>query len=254
MGSSGGSPTQTTTTELPAWAQPYATSLLNAGFGQALPGGQPGPSPLPYSQVAPFTQDQLKGFDYTRSAAEQAQGLSGAYGGYLNDVVGGKYLDPDSNPYLSKYYDAASRDVMRNYTQAVSPEVLRTAIQSGTPFSSGTAQGYANAQEGLHTALTDLGAKIYAPAYQQERGYQQQGASMLPSAMQAGFLPGEAYGQIGGQQQGQQQQIYNQAYQNIYNQSNWPYQALSNAGSYIPAAVGGTGSVNVQGANQGSIK
>jgi hypothetical protein len=251
---SGGSPTQTTTTELPAWAQPYATSLLQAGFGQALPGGQPGPSPLPYSQVAPFTQDQLKGFQLTRGAADQAQGLSGAYSGYLSDVVGGKYLSPDDNPYLSKYFDAAARDVTRNYTQSTSPEILRQAIQSGTPFSSGTAQAYANAQEGLHTALTDLGAKIYAPAYQQERGYQQQGASMLPSAMQAGFLPGEAYGAIGGQQQGQAQNVYNQAYQNIYNQSQWPYQALSNAGSYIPAATGGTGNVTLRGANQGSIK
>lgn len=143
-------------------------------------------------------------------AANRAAGLKasvGQEGRYISDTLGGKYLNPQSNPYLKATYDKASRSVISNND---------SLFASGGRFNSGAAQ------RALATGLGDMATDLYGQNYQMERGRMENAAQM--AAAQSGRQ--DAMTQFGVGQQlnalgnfGQRQDAANQFNANATN--NW---------------------------------
>src|SRR5438128_1425090 len=132
MGSDGGgTQTSTTTNKLPPWATKYAKEYLGGMFNQAMPGGKPAPSPLPYQQVAPFTEQQMAGMADVSQQAGGAQGALNAAQAQQAATAGGAYLDPANNKALKAYYNAAALPMTQNYEQAIAPNIVADAVRSG---------------------------------------------------------------------------------------------------------------------------
>jgi hypothetical protein len=156
--------TTTTTTNVPDWQQPYIQNLL----------GQSG---------AALSQSQ--------SYAGANQGLVNAGGQQLQDTISGKYLDPNSNPYLSNMYNAAA-DQVKNQ--------VNSNFEGSGRYGSGAQTGELGYQ------LGNLASNMYGNAYQQGRTQQLTAATAAPgyatSAAQSPFAPLQAYQGIVGQPYG----------------------------------------------------
>ena len=117
-------------------------------------------------------------------------------------TMSGQYLDPSKNQALQSYLQAGMDPIVRNYQQAIAPNILSSAVAAGGLGSSGTQNAYDAAQQNLASQLGNYAASVVEPAYQQERGLQQQAIGQA-----AGLLAPEqqAIGQVGsllGQQAG----------------------------------------------------
>ena len=98
---------------------------------------------------------------------------------YEREVISGKYLTPESNPYLQKYADNLSRQFRGNLARGLS--------EVSSPFMSGATLG----QTGIHgdvrgryfnEGMQDLSgqlAGLYSGAYESERGRQNEVAGLL---------------------------------------------------------------------------
>jgi hypothetical protein len=148
----------------------------------------------------------------------------------LGNIIGGQYLNPQTNQYLQAYYNAAAAPMIQQFQQATDPSILGGAVKSGNLYGSAPQQQEFNAQTALAQGLGNLGANIYEPAYQAERQLQQQAIGMEPQIAQSQYLPAQMLGQVGSQQQQLQQQIMG-----------WPFSALSGAAGLVGPATGGTG-------------
>lgn len=222
----GGSPdsvTQNTTTNLPSWLRPYAQNYVQLGQNTIAPGSQFVDYPYPNQQVAPFTNMQQQGFD-----AIQAQGgwnpLVGQAMASQSETMGQNAIN---NPLLGQYFNAAATPLTGQMNAA--------SLKSGGFGSYGS-------QAALGNTLSDLGAKIYEPAWEAQEQRRQQAAYMSPYLMQAGYYPSQMLMQAGGAQQAQAQNVLNTGYQNLYGQAGWPFEALDKLGQVIGQALG-TGSV-----------
>lgn len=168
----------TTTSQAPWLAQqPY----LMGGYeraNQLLNGG--GPQYFGGKQVADRSADTTGAGDMLRSQIGRTSGnfdqlgqyLTGMasgpkpgigpqtdYGqaGLLRDTIGGKFLDPETNPYLKKTFDMAAGRVQ---------SAVDSQFAGGGRMGSGAQAAAANAGYG------DLATKIYGGAYDMERGIQ----------------------------------------------------------------------------------
>ena len=171
-----------------------------------------------------------------------APGLNQAYQQNQN-IVGGQYLNPQSNQYLQSYYNAAAQPLIQQFQQSTDPSILGNAVKSGNIYSSAPQQTESNAQTALAQGLGNLGANIYEPAYQQERQLQQQAINSAPGLASAQYLPAQELQGIGGQQQQLQQSIMN-----------FPWQLLSGGAGLVSPGTGGTGTQISTGQQPGSMK
>ncbi len=173
----------TTTSQAPWLAQqPYlmrgydqASQLLNKGPQQFFPGqqvaGQSADTTGSQGMLRTGVNQATGNFDqlgqYLTGMATGAKPTIGAKTDYgqdqlLRDTIGGKFLDPATNPYLQKTFDLASRNVQN-----------ATDNQFGMAgrYSSENGPGGAYA----HAAMTgqgDLATKLFGGAYADERGIQ----------------------------------------------------------------------------------
>lgn len=142
-----------------AWAKPFAKAA--AGNVQDV-----------FSQNQPQLQQITQGVTSLLpgiSQDYQSWGpTSGQAQGLIGDTIGGKYLSPDSNPYLQGMIDKTGRDV----TDRVNAQFS----QAGR-YGSG-AHGY-----GLSQGLADSENSLLAQNYSTERGIQNQAAT-LPAQME----------------------------------------------------------------------
>ena len=250
MGSGGGpsNSTSTTTNRLPPYATKYAKEYLKGMFNQAMPGGQPGPSPLPYQQVAPFTKQQTAGMQGVSQQAGGAQQALNEAQAQQAATAGGAYLGP--NPYLQDYYNAAALPMTQDYQQAIAPNIVAEAVRSGGIGGSGEQANFANAQSSLAQGLGTLGANIYEPAYVAERQLQQGADQNAPNMAAGQFVPSQELMQSGQTGQQQAQNVLNTGFQNLNTRALWPYQEMQMAGGAIPTAVGGAGNQVTVGPSQ----
>lgn len=162
---------------------------------------------------------------------------------YLSSVLGGQYLNPQSNQYLQAYYNAAAAPMIQNFQQVTDPSILGNAVKSGNIYGSAPQQNEFNAQTALSQGLGNLAANIYEPAYMAERQMQQGAAGMLPGMAEAQYLPSQMLGQVGGQQQALQQAVMN-----------WPMTALGFGAGLIPQLIGGSGTTTLRTGGSGGLK
>lgn len=157
MGLSGGSKSESGSAQ--AWAKPFASSAASSVqnvFNQNQPQAQ---------TTANGITSLLPGItsDYKSWAP-----LTGQAQGYYGDVMSGKYLDPSTNPGLSAVLDRTRRDV--------------TGSVNSNWAGAGRYGSFGHG-EALTRGLADSEGGILADAYNRERGYQDNAATM-PTQME----------------------------------------------------------------------
>ena len=246
------STTQTTSTSLPDWVQPYAQSYLDRASQVA---------DQPYQQytgqqVAGLNGTQMTAMDaiqnramngnpYMNTAQQSLQGIAGgqnlgaqaaqnpyltatngqasAQNPYLNafnQAQGAQnpYLNAQNplaqgeNPYLQQQIDAASSDALRNYNTAIRPQMDAAMAQSGSFGNSGLQQVQAQQQTDLGRQLGNISSGMRMQDYTTRQGLQE-------NAVNRQFQ--------GGQQL--QQNLYNSGAQQAQNQFTGGQQLQQNA-------------------------
>jgi len=180
------------TQEINPEAQKYVAPWLDRA--NALYSGA-GPTVAP---VAGFSPEQVLGQAAQFSRGVNGSPLNAAAGGYLQDTIGGKYLN--SNPWLQ---DAAK-------LAAVGPD---SAAASAGRYGSGAH---------YDTRLQAI-APVLAQSYANERGMQQQAAGMAPQLAQQDYVDIAAMNDVGQQRQALAQQILNQQTQT----ANMPFENVN---------------------------
>jgi hypothetical protein len=150
-------------------------------------------------------QRQLNGATPEGTALTNAVNGNDATTQYLKSVLGGKYLSPDSNPYLKGAVDAASSDATRNFQTAVMPQLASQFSLAGRYGSGAQSQGVSDATNNLAQQLSNTAANIYNTNYQNERSNQTGAASTLGNYLlnatgQLGNLRGNAASLLSGRQ------------------------------------------------------
>jgi hypothetical protein len=244
MGSGPSSTTSTSQFKPPGYATPYIQNYLSelGILDNPFSGTQ-----VPQQQIAGLAGMQQQGLGALGREAQSSSKLGNQATGTASDILGGKYLNPSSNPYLKQYYDQAASQLTNQYQMSTSSDITAQAVRQGGLGGSGQNQAEQYAKWGLGQDLASLGAKIYEPAYQQGLDQMTSVLGMTPGLMSAQFTPGQELIQGGGIQQNQQQNLLNARYQNQQNQFNLPYQKLGQYGSGVAsmAGLGGT-QINTQ--------
>jgi len=222
--------------------QPYVDQYLQTGSQAIMPNGGMQPyDPAMNQQVAPLSADQQQAIGSIQQTAGQVAPFAGNELGMLNDTMSGKYLTPDSNPYLKGAYEAASGRMTDAYALGTAPQLAADAARAGALGGSGYAQESAYDRQGMERQLGDLASQMYGGAYAAERGNQMQAAQMAPGAMQAAFMPAQQALGASTIGQQQQQQVMNANTANAIQQQQYPYATLSNIGQFLGSASGPAG-------------
>lgn len=129
-------------------------------------------------------------------------GLRGQTEGLLGDTMSGKYLSPDSNPYLKQTADAALGDLKYQWENYMMPQLRSQFTGAGQTLGAGTFgsspfdRATALASNEFNRQSADMLTSIYGQNYQQERDrqmgavpLQQQNTQELINTLQAVALP-----------------------------------------------------------------
>lgn len=264
-GSSPSNTTSTTTTELPAWAQPYATQLLNRGTAlsnQDMPvyTGQ---------RSADLNSTQQAGMAMATNRATNGSAEINAGSSQLQSTLNGDYLNHDTgtnayqgdNPYLQANIDQAAGDITRNYNSAVNGTDA-TMARSGAFGGSAWQQAQDSNSKNLATSLTNSADTLRSANYNQsaqlaenalnrnqanytaERANQMNGLSTALNYGNQAYTDAAQLSAAGDTQYGADQQKLTDA-QNLFNdQAAAPYKSLDVLGNTIRGAVGGGSTVS----------
>ena len=258
----------TTTTELPAWAQPYSQSLLQRGAAlsdQTMPvyNGQRTADLNGYQTAGMnmVANRALNGSAEVQAGSNQVQNtLNGAYLGYTP----GQNQFQGQNPYLQNMIDRSARGITQQYNGAVQGNdatFARAGAFGGSAWQNAQqgaqrqlAQGLADSSDNLNfqnynqsAQLQEAGLNRTQNAFQTERG-NQMGAT--PQALAYGQQPYQdaaQLNQVGGTQYGFDQQHLTDRMNQFNEYAQSPYKQLDILGNTIHGAVGGGGTVNQAG-------
>lgn len=193
---------QVTTSQNDPWAPlvPHLTSLFTQG--QAALNATPKTADATYAGP---NANQLQAADWIKAAAP---GLSTGADGLRQlgvDTIAGKYLDPESNPWLAKTGQVITDTANRNLTTGVLPALADSAIIGGAYGGTGygVSQGLAAGES--QRAVSDALTGMYGQNYQLERDRQMGAGSLLDQANQLSLAPGTVLGGLGDMQQGWEQ-------------------------------------------------
>jgi len=244
------------TQSLPAWARPYAESLLRTGTGLVAPGatiaGKPAAEdtlpilqapPDLYQQIAGFNPTQQAGMDYLTGSAGASAGLAGAGAGQVGQTLRGDYLN--ANPYLNSTFADAAYNLTDQYKSATAPSLLAQAQQAGVYGGSAMNEQQDRNETDLSRGLASLASQIYGGNYQTERGRQLESANMIPQLQQSIAAPGQQLLGVGTLQQGQTQTELDAAKANAELKQEFPIKLLSYLGNLMGTATGSGGVAGV---------
>lgn len=246
----GGSKNSTSSTIAtpPAETAPYlppylarASELANAPYQEY--GGQ---------QVAGLNGDQTQAFDMVRQRATEGSPVSANANWNAANTLGGQYLDPSSNPWLSQTYNAAASDMARNYSNAAVPAVNSTFSQNGRYGSNAHKEAFGDAGRTLGSNLSNLGTQIYGQNYAQERGNQLSVMGMSPQLASADYADAQALIGGGDAQRAFQQENLTSDYNKFLLRQQAPYQNLDVLGNAISTTLGSGGTTTAYGRGGGS--
>ncbi len=214
LGGGGGGSTSTTTTQELGEEQRKLFELAKPGIEGII--SDP-PELFPGSQVAPFTPLQVAGQEAAvATAGEQiaplastalggAQQLQGfglpvgltgataAIGGlqpadaFLNFLLSGQALSPETNPFLMATAEAAIRPLEQSFQQSILPGIRSEAIEAGQFGSSrqGIAEGIAGQE--LLAQQGDISSRIFSQGFSDVLGAATQALGSTQGAGVAGF-------------------------------------------------------------------
>ena len=206
---SGGGGGGTTRTEPPTYLEPHLEASANqSGYLYGLGG----PQQYPGSTVVPFSQQTEQAMAGVQNRALSGSPVNAAANQYMTDMLSGRYLSPDSNPWLEQTYNRAA--------QATRSQLDSQFAGAGRDIE---AQLPARADQ-----LNNLATSIYGGAYDAERGRQN---AMLPFAPQIANQDYFDWGQlanVGGQVEGLASQYQGDAANRWMYEQMLPEQNLDN--------------------------
>lgn len=118
-----------------------------------------------YKNTPMFGEMEMDGINRVKGAVGQNQGMIDTAIGQNNDTMSGKYLTPDTNPYLA--------DIARRISGMAGAQSQAMFGSSGR-----TGSGLAGYHGGK--AVTDSLTDLFGSVYQQERGFQENAKQMVP--------------------------------------------------------------------------
>jgi hypothetical protein len=266
-----GGPTQTTVqnTNIPDYAQPYVSNMLNAAQAQIYT-----PDMTGFNAYTPYSQnptDYVAGFSPLQQQAQSsaanlqlpgamgaAQGLTAA--GTLGAMgAGQQYAQQATNPnamqaYMSPYENnVIQQQLLENQRQYGIKGAGEQAAATSAGAFGGTREALMNAENtrNQNTAGNQIVAQGLQNAFQNAQQAQQFGANLGLQGIQAGLGGANQLGnlgsqqlaaqqsilgtqnQLGAQQQNQQQNVINQAVQNYATAQQYPFLQLGMLNSML---------------------
>ena len=246
--------TQTTTKEIPLWAQPAAQSLL--ARGQEL-------SYQPYQaytgqRIADLTGQQTTGLNMVQNRALYGSPEEQAARQNFTDTMSGKYLGQGAaynpyadmnNPYLRGMVNQSMNDVSgRVNSQFNGNNYGTTAHQETLTRNLGEAANNAYGQAfNLQAQLADANANRLQNAYSNERKNQLQMAGMLPQYGNIDYNNAQQLIGVGDIYRQETQDALNNQYADWAAAQNQPYRQLDVLGNALGAAVNGQSNLSSTG-------
>ena len=213
------SSTGTSSVSLPQWLQDAGANYYNQSANAANRTYQANP----YLKQASWTQDQTDAQQMIRDTAKAGNSTYTAANQNMTDTLNGKYLSPDSNPWLKSTVNTALDGVQSRV---------------GSQFAMGGAFGGSANQEMLQKGLGETSASMYGANYEAERRRQMQAASLARTMQAAGYTDANALNALGAQQQQYNQNDINNAYTSWNNEWNYPQEQLQYLANGLRGATG----------------
>lgn len=227
-GKGGGGGNQTVTQKADPWSGIQPQLRQAAGDTQNLYNqGLLRPQVYQGQTYAGFSPESLQAMNMTTQRATNGSPINTANSQMLTDTLSGKYLDPNSNPYLKGTYDQASNSV-------------RGSVDS--QFGSGGRYGSGLNQQVLGQGLNNLANDIYGGNYQQERTRQMGASALAPQAANQDYVDAQALGQVGAQKEGMAQNEINDTINRFNANAAAPGQNIQNYIGLLNGAGGQYGS------------
>lgn len=236
---SGGPTTTTITPKIPKWLNQDVYGIGQSLMQNLIPNGS-------LQQYNPGLNQQTAGFSPLQLEAQQ--GAQGAYGGAQDTVQGAQQasqtltnpnlLYAQSNPYLQSAMQAANQQAVNSYEFGTAPSEMSSAVLSGAFGGSADAVQRLQNQFGLSTALSNADTQMANSNYQNSLGVLNSASANAPGIASSAFIPEQGINQFGQQQQQQQQNQLNTNTANAWQQQNFPYQLLSQAGGILDPFLG----------------
>ena len=211
MGKSG-SPTQTTSTAPPAYAQPYHQQALSAASNIA---GTPY-QPYGGAQIANFTPEQMAGMDATTLRAMQGSAVGNAAQADATKTLQGGYLDPKTNTALQGAIDYGQSNIMKQY-----------GGQLGRNFGN----------SGVNQEVGESAGRLASGLYDQERNRMMSAQQNAPNLANMDYTDLQALLGVGDVKQAQNQQFLSLGRNEFDAAQNYPRQNLQT----LLGAVSGMG-------------
>ncbi len=214
FGGGGGGDTTTTTTQTLSPEQKELFNLATPGIKGIITDP---PELFPGSQVAPFTPLQIAGQEAAVTAAggqiaplastalggaQQLQGFglpvgltgaTAAIGGlqpadaFLNFLLSGQALSPETNPFLQATAEAAIRPLEQSFQQSILPGIRSGAIEAGQFGSSRQSIAEGIAGQELLAQQGDISSRIFSQGFSDVLGAATQALGSTQGAGVAGF-------------------------------------------------------------------
>lgn len=175
-----------TSTDLPSWQADPLRDLAKRAEGlsnqtMSYYGG---------NTVAGFSPEQSMAQNLARMRATGGSPLIKGAQGQVGDIIGGKYLTPDSNPWLKSYYEKAAETAM--------PQIDSAAVNAGR---------YGSGAWGQMRGRTagELASGIYGKAYETERDRQMNAMNMAVPLAREDYYDIGKLAAVGEEKQGMEQ-------------------------------------------------
>jgi len=203
MSGGGGSQTSYTqqssksSSEPPAYLQPYLKEGVANLAGLYNASGQKAPDYYPGSTVAPLSAATNQALQGTVARATNGSPLVKGAQALNTDTIYGKFLDPNANPYWRGALEAGFASQTDNFLNRVVPGITSAFEGSGRTGSGAHQAAVDAATMDLNRAQAEASATAASNFYQSERGRQVDAANNAPALANNDYTDLAMLGQAG---------------------------------------------------------
>lgn len=219
----------TTTTQLPAYAQPYAVELLQRGSALS----KEEYKPYTGQRMADMTPEQMLGITMTTNRAINGSPLNAGASAGLLSTMNGDYLNPSNNPGFQQTLDDLSSAYGRGTAAATNASAAMNRNFGGSAHQEMTGVN--------NRAFADSLNKTAGDIYNAERQNQMAAYSMAPTLANQDYVDANALTAAGDSLRNESQNILDLNYANWLEAQNAPYQSLNTLQSALAGSVGNQG-------------
>jgi hypothetical protein len=227
-GKSQGSTTSTQKNDPWIGQQPYYNDIFNQSR-DLYSSGQLNSKPYQGQQIASQAPDTLAAQEMVRNNAAN-QSINSAANQLTTDTLGGKYLDPTTNPG----WQQGLTDIKRAYATGTAAQTDAAAAKSGAYGGSAYNELVGQNQRSYADSLNNFAGNLY----NQERNNQLGVLGQSPQINAANYYGAGQLANVGATNENYQQDLINQAINDFNINQNAPYDALQKYSGLIGGNLG----------------